>query len=761
MIEKIVSIANVGKLAKHDATGDQTFRKLSVIYGDNAIGKTTLAAILDSLRENAPSTVVGRRTLGSTDPQSVRVLTSAGIRAFTDGKWDAAYPLLEVFNSDFVSRVVYSGDYVTNDHQKNLCSLLVGRTAVAEGKRLEELRAELNAVNARLRELEGGIKPHIRGALEVEAFASLPTDRDVEAALGTAKSKLAAAKNLTTLLAKPAPERTDLPAVDVVLLEDALGRTIDCISTEALAKMSSHRDIHMGGAGEHWLRDGMQYVKGGRCPFCGQALDASDFFTVLQQYFSDAYEDYERQLKSDLSMLLSECDPAALRTATERLLRQRAVAVTWAQQVPAIDPTSLSANLSPEIETAVRCSAEMRQAILRKQDDPLHAIDFGTFARSLTDLRTAMDVLGLADATVGVAVREVAAFIEAVRGSDPGVLEREVTRLENLSARREDSVASLCDEYLGLIVKKEEVTGAGKAARTRMNQSMETLLAKYRDEMNGYLEHFGSAIRIENPRTNHQTKPPSVEYSISIDGVSIALGKPAAPKDVPCFGNTLSDGEKNLFALALFLAHVKNRPDLKNVIVVFDDPVNSLDQERRLIIADTLLSMLDDLAQVVVLTHEPRLAHMLYRSGSADERKMLCIRREGKTSCLREWDTMDRDLATDYFRNYFMIADFIEGKAVPWESVARSLRPFLEDYLRQRFPGEFAVDEWLGQMADRIDQCDAEHSLASMKPKLANIRLVAQATNPRHHGSTHAPGAEQLNASSTELYAKKALSVVS
>lgn len=761
MIEKVVSIANVGKLRKHDATGDQAFRKLTVVYGDNAIGKTTLAAILDSLREKTPTGVVGRKTLGSSEAQSIRILTSAGVRTFTDGEWDDSYPLLEVFNSDFVSRVVYSGDYVTNDHQKNLCSLLVGRTAVTEGKRLEELRSELNAINARLRELESGIKPHIRGALDVEAFSKLPQRDNVEQLLEAARRQLSAAENLASVLVKPTPARTDLPSLDESLLADALGRSVDCISADALTRIGSHRDSRMGGSGAQWLRDGMRYVKDDRCPFCDQTLSQSDFFKALQQYFSDAYEDYERDLQGDLRELLAQCDPATLRTAAERLLRQRAVAITWAQQVNAIDAVTLAVDLSPQIDTGVSCSSAIRDAITKKQADPLHAIGIDSLRATLDGLGESLASLRSADAEVGAAMREIANFVESAKGADVASLKSEVERLENQHARHDVSVAPLCVEYLDLVIKKEEVTGAGKAARSRMNQSMETLLAKYRDEMNGYLKRFGSAIRIENPRTNHQTKPPSVEYSISIDGSSIALGKPAGPKDVPCFGNTLSDGEKNLFALALFLAHVKNRPDLDKVVVVFDDPVNSLDQERRLMIAETLLSMLDEIAQVVVLTHEPRLAHMLYRSGPSAECKMLCIRREGQSSCIRDWDSMDRDLATDYFRNYFAIADFVQGKPVGWEIVSRSLRPFLEDYLRQRFPGEFAVDEWLGQMADRIDSCGPNDALASMKAELADIRLVAKATNPRHHGSTHALGAEQLNATSTEMYAKLALSVVS
>jgi hypothetical protein len=121
---------------------------------------------------------------------------------------------------------------------------------------------------------------------------------------------------------------------------------------------------------------------------------------------------------------------------------------------------------------------------------------------------------------------------------------------------------------------------------------------------------------------------------------------------------------------------------------------------------------------------------------------------------------MNRDLATDYFRNYFTIADYVAGEAVSWEVASQSLRPFLEDYLRQRFPGEFATDDWLGAMVDRIDSAGPTSSLACMKPNLPDIRAIARATNPRHHGSTHASGDESLNATSTELYGKKVLKMV-
>jgi wobble nucleotide-excising tRNase len=581
----------------------------------------------DRLAAESVSKVSGIRIGGSGEP-TVRILSSAGLHTFCEGAWDSTFPALEVFCSDFVSRVVYSGDHVSNDHQKGLCSLLIGRTAVAEGQRLEELRQELNAVNARLRDVEAGIKSHIHGATSIADFAGLQRLADVDARLDEARRKLAAAQDMAAIVSKPLPSRVPLLSPDQRSLRDVMARSIDSISTDAIARVVAHRQERMAGAGGPWLREGMQYVDQARCPFCDQTLEGSELYAALRQYFSAAYDDYERSLKADMEALLEKYDPATLQRDAERVLRQRDVARTWEGQAPKIDVAALSTDLTSPIESAVAACAAIRSALEMKKGDPLRVIDFAPLEEHVQSLEETLEVLQRAEAQLGVASNEIALFVAAVQEADMQGLRNQIDQLLNQQQRHGASVSALCDEYSELVTRKAKSTAEGQAARQRMNASIESLLARYRDDMNAYLEHFGSAIRIENPRTNHQTKPPSVDYSISIDGVSVPLGKPAIVKDVPCFGNTLSDGEKNLFALALFMAHLKNRADLADVVVV-DDPVNSLDQERRLLIADSLVSMTSSLSQVVVLTHEPRLAHMLYRTAASDVRKMLCIRREG------------------------------------------------------------------------------------------------------------------------------------
>src|SRR5438132_1375768 len=107
MLQRIISIKNVGRFRSSAAIGDVTFRRVTLIFAENGRGKTTLCAILRSLATNAPALIIGRRTLGSVDQPEVQLLFGTGNIMFRDGTWNAAYPDIAVFDGTYVSENVY------------------------------------------------------------------------------------------------------------------------------------------------------------------------------------------------------------------------------------------------------------------------------------------------------------------------------------------------------------------------------------------------------------------------------------------------------------------------------------------------------------------------------------------------------------------------------------------------------------------------------------------------------------------------------
>lgn len=81
MIEKIVQIKRIGYFRNHTANGDVPFRKLTLIYGENGRGKTTLCAIFRSLQTGNHAFITERKSLGATDPSFAHIrINNTGAR---------------------------------------------------------------------------------------------------------------------------------------------------------------------------------------------------------------------------------------------------------------------------------------------------------------------------------------------------------------------------------------------------------------------------------------------------------------------------------------------------------------------------------------------------------------------------------------------------------------------------------------------------------------------------------------------------------
>jgi wobble nucleotide-excising tRNase len=109
MLIKFVSIKNVGRFTNYGASGDVELKRYNLIFGENGRGKTTLCAILRSLAFGEPSHLIGRATLGASDPPSSQILTTDGLVSFRSGSWSAPGPNIAVFDHTFISENVHSG----------------------------------------------------------------------------------------------------------------------------------------------------------------------------------------------------------------------------------------------------------------------------------------------------------------------------------------------------------------------------------------------------------------------------------------------------------------------------------------------------------------------------------------------------------------------------------------------------------------------------------------------------------------------------
>ncbi len=150
MIQKIISIKNIGRFSDCCPIGDVSFRRLVLLFAENGIGKTTLCAILRSLQSGCPEFISERKTLNTTDSASVQIRVDGNTLSFSNNAWSATHPNIAIFDSVFIHDNVYAGDYVDHEHKKNLYRIIVGARGVQLARQIEGLDSEIRETNSEI-----------------------------------------------------------------------------------------------------------------------------------------------------------------------------------------------------------------------------------------------------------------------------------------------------------------------------------------------------------------------------------------------------------------------------------------------------------------------------------------------------------------------------------------------------------------------------------------------------------------------------------
>lgn len=123
MLKQIMSIQGVGLF--FDSGASPELERISLFYGENGRGKSTLASILRACAENRTDLIQSRKTLDAEVGQLVQIALSvdkgAAVEALYDSAahrgWTSSYSDLRVFDAEFVSRNVYSGAEINSDRE--------------------------------------------------------------------------------------------------------------------------------------------------------------------------------------------------------------------------------------------------------------------------------------------------------------------------------------------------------------------------------------------------------------------------------------------------------------------------------------------------------------------------------------------------------------------------------------------------------------------------------------------------------------------
>ncbi len=747
MLNKIVKIANTGRFEDYNADGDVAFRKLNIVYGENGRGKTTLSAILRSLKTNNPSYVLERSTIrtdGTLVTPNIKILTGSGIVNFSAGIWDTtAPPNIEIFDSNFVNENVFSGEIVEHEHKKNLYRFLIGDMAVAKAQEVNKLNGEVNAKQTAISLKEAEIKLHTTDSISVENFIKLPAlPSDHDAQIAAQEKEVETVKKSSTIISKPVLTKVTLPILPLKKLNELLPKQLENVAEDAEKKTLDHTS-HLGGGSEAlvWVQNGISYDKGSNCPFCGQNTAGSSLLSAYRGYFNLAYKIHKTEIAEMTSHFSRALSTEALSSVQRIFENNDGLIDFWKDYAVFTKPTSPFNDLK---EAWDKLQTEITEHLKRKTDAPLEIINVEP------NLAAALLEFGEIEKLVTAYNKEVADInaILATKKTSAGsgnllTEQNKLSTLNCLKNRHTPLATELCNAWKKLRNEKTELEEKKRVAKDDLDSFDKTLLERFETSINAYLEKFGVSFRIAQTRKGYSGGTPSSSYCIEINGAPInldgAIGEPS-------FKSILSDGDKSTLAFAFFLARLDQDANICDKVVIFDDPITSLDIHRKTSTQQEIMLMAAKAKQTIVMSHDLQFLISVWNEAKALDLKCLEVKRVANSSTIVEWDVAHHALNT-YLRDIETLNKFADtGEYSSLIGVARCIRPVLEGYLRFKLPKLFLPAEWLGDLLSKmaaVNQADLPKSLHGLEAELSSINDYSK--------KYHHPAADGVSISEGEL----------
>ena len=758
MLQKIISITNVGRFRSTTALGDVKFRRTTLIFGENGRGKTTLCAILRSLSTGSTDLVSGRATLGSNTAPEIQLLLSNGPATYRNSAWTTAtFPDIAIFDNTYVSQNVFAGDVVSTDHRRNLYRVIVGAQGVVLANSIDDLNDQIRAKNNEIRDNRAQLQGHMPPGMTVETFVALPKDATVTNRIAAAKQELQATQRATQIQQRAGLLPVSVPAFPPEFAE-IIGRTIEDVGRGAEQRVADHiARHHMAVRGEEWLSEGLPYIADGACPFCGREdVGSVELVRTFRNYFSRAYH----QLRDDVRGVGQRIDDALTERVAadiERLLVQNAGAAEfWAQYCNLTPPSLPEAGAADTIVGTLRRSAH--DLVRNKAAAPLDAVapdeNFSRASTTFEALRTSL-------ANYNTAVAAANVTIEARRRDAQAANVREVeTRLARLTAQRarhSDEVQAQCVSETRLQEEKRALEELKAEARQQLDTHTAQVIATYGQSINRYLERINAGFRITTPAHTYRGGKPSTSYQIVINNTAVDLGDAVTPLDRPSFKNTLSAGDRTTLALAFFLAQLEQDPNRDSKVVVFDDPFGSQDSFRRNHTVHQIQRCEQVCAQVILLSHEPSFLKLLWDRTQPADRKTLQLARVGEeNTAIIEWD-IERAVQARYRADIDALQRFLSlGEAEP-RDVIRKLRPVLEGYCKYLYPKLFGDQDTLGVIVGAIRTASEPHPLQALDDALDEINMYCRRY---HHAENPDAATEPIDDAELQGYVRRTLRIV-
>ncbi|QRF91106.1 hypothetical protein CLH39_13120 [Alcaligenes faecalis] len=756
MLERISEIKGIGLL--HNANGKPHLcRKATLIYGDNGRGKSTLATVLRSLSTGDGSLLSHRKTLDGTFQPEVSLQFANGHKVtFTNGQWSERRSEVLVFDTDFIEKNVHSGGAVSTNHRKNLLEFALGEPAVAARAAAEEATIAAKKASDQVQSLSSQLAVHHSGMslVQFEKLAEVP---DTDAQIAALQVQISAAQNIDAIFAKTIPSTFAEPMLDLEQIFSVLRTSLKDVHANAEKIVKEHLGRLGNKAAEGWISQGLSFGNGKSCPYCDQKIEGNELIRAYQTHFNAAYRELKAKVVALSAMVSAATSETCITAVGQSVATAVANASAWIDQVPI---ESFTFKQEPVLQALNELKGFLSALVRQKQEAP--SDDVG----SPEDLVKAEQLWGKVlrplkeiNIKIKAAADLINKYKDGLATTNTAALQQQVLQLQLAKSRHQKIVVDLIANLDIARKAAQTAEAAKKAERGKLDTLMTATLSKYEKSINTLLKNFGASFSIKGMGANFRGGAARSEYGLLLRGKTVDLeGGP------PSFSTALSEGDKRTLAFAFFVASTLDDAKLSTKTVVIDDPMCSLDANRKQHTKTVLKRLHVGAAQLMVLAHDPYflrdLRDTLLKADQAAQISQFRLALAANDYTSFEFFDIDKECESAYFQHHRVLNEFCNGVLVDSRSVAKAVRPMLEGYLHRRFPGLIPKSLLFGQVVVQIRDALAPSPLVHAQNLVSELNEINEYVGQFHHDTN--PGSDMVIVVTPELktYVTRALYVV-
>ncbi len=809
MITKAKRLKSIGKFYDFSSSANELdWYKNTFVFAPNAYGKTTFVNVLRSLRDNDPKLIRARKTLGVTANPEAVIVIAGGNHIFNGARWDRPCTDIQIFDSPFIHANILTHE-IGHEHKKNIHKIIIGE----QGKKLaEELSALKTKEKAKSQELANLVGQFKKGGftLAMNAFLAIPGAD--ETAVGDRIQKLE--QDIKTKGSAEAvqklghPKLMAAPSFDLSTAKKLASKKLVAIHEAAEKQVLAHigRNFKDGAQARQFIRQGLDVIQAD-CPFCGQDLkNAANLLKAYREFFDEAFRRYQEEVAEQVASFekwnLDNVLTALVSTHNANLATVRQwepyLGVGASDLLGLADDGNAQSDEKPELAgvnedfepfynaaraasanksgvsvvglsdvaaTVEACRARLvelkgkvRSELESKQKDPNHNADLSQFDALATEL-------GGLNAALEKYNNEATAFTEKAKQYVADLPKSDIASIRQSLAKEQEIKKRFAPEWKSWAsayppAKKEvgDLQTQKNTKQKELENYSKSIFDTYQSRINELLETLGTDFTITGltGKTDERANESYSDFGFLILRQAVPLT--TRQDEAPCFRNTLSEGDKSTLAFAFFMATLEKQPGLDKQIVVFDDPLSSLDETRREATARLLLALSPTVMQLNVFTHKRDFLHML--CDKMPDNKTLRLRFDKKDGTRFAVLDIEEDRKGDHARLIENMERYLGEDFGPTaENMQGNLRKLFETVLKTKYYRVLAAD------------IKAKHGLGALLTALFGAKLIDEVIKPRlfdlcsvasgsHHGEIVDVTARQLTRDELLPLIREALDLV-